>query len=121
MKKITAAQLRRLGACKEQLARFEALFPKGVVPTRALCLAHARDFSWEWAAARLLPTSALVAYNAARASAWTTCEAARAPAQAAYNAACASAWTTYEAAGVSAQAAYNAARAPAWADAAGLK
>jgi hypothetical protein len=98
MRKITVARLRKLGACAEQIEKFAELFPRGIMPTRALCLEHTAVFNWDWAAEHLLP----------------------APALAAYDAAIASAWAAYEAAGAPAWAAYKAARASAWADAAGL-
>ena len=78
--KVTAKLLRSRGACKEQVALFAKLFPRGAEPTEALCRAHAAEFTWEWAALNLLSASAWNACDEARASAWN-----------AYDEACASA------------------------------
>jgi hypothetical protein len=53
--KITARLLKTKGACKGQVAKFTELFPKGVEVTEALCVIHAQDFDWNWAAYNLLP------------------------------------------------------------------
>lgn len=52
---ITTALLRRRGACFEQLARFEQLFPDGIRVTVANCVLHAEEFSWAWATYNLVP------------------------------------------------------------------
>lgn len=62
--KITVALLKKKRACASQLTRFAELFPDGVDVTEALCVAHARDFDWDWAAARLLPRKAYADYEA---------------------------------------------------------
>ena len=67
--KITVKLLKAKGACAEQVAIFKTLFPNGVEPTEALCLAHAQTFGWHWAAANLLPAPARKAYNEAFATA----------------------------------------------------
>ena len=53
--KITARLLKFKGACKEQVEKFKELFPDGVEVTESLCVIHAQDFNWDWAAYNLLP------------------------------------------------------------------
>jgi cyclopropane fatty-acyl-phospholipid synthase-like methyltransferase len=83
-KLITVETLRRLHACTDQVKKFAELFPNGVEPTLELCVKHAADFDWSWAACNLLTASARAQYDAACASAWAQ-----------YDAACASAWAQY--------------------------
>ena len=90
--KITAELLTRKGACKEQVDKFCDLFPEGVEPTRELCIAHANDFDWRWAAEHLLSASAAKAYEEACAPAVKAYNEARASAAKAYDEALASAW-----------------------------
>jgi len=85
-------------ACANQVRRFKKLFPKGVKVTKAVCLKHAQDFGWDWAAWNLLSAPAWEAYLKARA-----------PALEAYLKATAQAWETYKNAEV-----YEKATAPAW-------
>jgi hypothetical protein len=65
MVKITAKLLTRKGVCESQLNKFIALFPDGVEPTRELCVAHANDFNFSWAAQYLLSPPARKAYSEA--------------------------------------------------------
>jgi hypothetical protein len=53
-KTITLAQLSQLGACEDQLNKFQELFGESVILTPALA-AYAAEFDWDWAAWRLLP------------------------------------------------------------------
>ena len=96
---ITARLLEQHNACKEQMALFRELFPKGSPRSRKAALAaairHADKFDWIWAARRLLSPPALRAYKEAIA-----------PAERAYNEATAAA-----------ERAYNEARAPAFVNA----
>jgi len=56
--KITAKLLRKHGACKDQVALFEKLWPKGASVTRANALKAAENrFDLNWLADRLLPTA----------------------------------------------------------------
>ena len=98
--KITYAQLRQLGACKDHLVEFERRFGASVEVTERVCVEHASVFDWDWAASKLLTSAAREAY-----------EAAVAPAALAI----ASAREEYEAAVASAREAYEAARATAFA------
>jgi hypothetical protein len=68
--KITAELLIRKGACSAQIDKFWDMFPEGVEPTRELCIAHANDFEWGWAAAHLLSLHARKTYDETTASAW---------------------------------------------------
>ena len=52
--KITKALLVRKHACRGQVDLFAELFPEGVVITESICLAHATEFDWDWAARKLL-------------------------------------------------------------------
>ena len=98
--KITKALLIRKHACRGQVDLFAELFPEGVVITESICLAHATEFDWDWAAKKLLRPPARKACDEAMAPAWKACveayELARkacdeacAPAQKACNEACA--------------------------------
>ena len=112
---VTLAQLRKAGACADQVDPFRRMFGKSVELTEALAVEHAALFNWDWGAANLLSTPARQAYEAATAPARQAYEAATAPARQAYKAARASAWQAYEAARASAWQAYEAARASAFA------
>ena len=52
--KVTLKQLKRLKACKDQYDLFAALGLDGVKITEELCIKHAQDFDWDWAAHNLL-------------------------------------------------------------------
>ena len=103
MKTLSLSDLKTAGACSSQVALFRKLFgTKPVEVTEALCIAHASEFSWGWAAAHFLSAPAWKAYAEAYA-----------PAQKAYNEACASAWKAYAEACAAAQKAYDEAYAAA--------
>ena len=51
---ITAKQLRKHGACSAQYELFVRLFGDEVIVTKELCIKHAQDFDWFWAATVLL-------------------------------------------------------------------
>ena len=68
--KITLVQLRKKRACASQLAKFESLFGDSVVVTRELCIRHAADFDFDWAAEHLLSAPAWAEYRRARAPAF---------------------------------------------------
>jgi hypothetical protein len=55
---VTAQTLRSLGSCDTYVLRFRRLWPDGTVITPELCLAHAREFDWHWAAYNLLQAPA---------------------------------------------------------------
>ena len=111
--KITVKKLKALGACKDQVKLFQDLFGPSVVVTEALCIQHAQEFSWGWAAQNFLSAPALKAYDKAIASARKAYAKAIAPASKAYQEATASAWKTYQEATASAWKTYTKAAAPA--------
>ena len=83
-KTISVAKLRKLGACQSQVAKFKEIFgDKSVAVTVELCVAHAQDFNWDWAAGNVLTASAKAEYNRVAASA-----------MAEYNRVVAPAWAT---------------------------
>ena len=72
--KITKALLIRKHACRGQVDLFAELFPEGVVITESICLAHAAEFDWDWAARKLLRPPAWKACDEACAPAWKACD-----------------------------------------------
>jgi hypothetical protein len=64
---VTYRMLVSKGACVAQRDKFCQLYPNGVIITRELCVKHATDFDWNWAARNLLSGSARDAYLAVRA------------------------------------------------------
>ena len=81
---VTTAKLRDLGACRDQVDLFVALFGESVEVTKALCIEHAQKFNWNWAAKNLLPKTARAEYDHATASAWDEYDHAKASARAEY-------------------------------------
>ena len=69
IKLLTSVQVAKAGASDEMVARFERMFPQGVVPSVAICKSYASSFDWDWAAQNLLPPKGLVRYKAATARA----------------------------------------------------
>ena len=67
--KITKALLISKHACRGQVDLFAELFPEGVVITESICLAHATEFDWDWAARKLLRPPAREACDEAMAPA----------------------------------------------------
>ena len=67
---VTLKQLDKLDACTGPRNLFEKLFGASVEITKDLCLKHASDFDWAWAADNLLGASARAEYDKACASAW---------------------------------------------------
>ena len=82
--KITIRQLKKLKACQSQLDLFISSGLDGVEITVELCIKHAQDFDWNWAATRLLSRPAWAEYNRVTA-----------PARAEYNRVAASARAEY--------------------------
>lgn len=66
MAKITTLQLGDKLACKEQIERFEDLFGEEVEVTLELCIKHATDFDWWWAAAHLLSSEQMALWSIKR-------------------------------------------------------
>lgn len=61
--KITYTLLLYKGACREQRRLFALLFPEGVEITPELCVQHANDFDWTWAAENLLTKAAYITFT----------------------------------------------------------
>ena len=92
---VTLKQLDKLDACTGPRNLFEKLFGASVEITKDLCLKHASDFDWAWAADNLLGASARAEYDKVCASAWAEYDKVCAPAWAEYDKVCASAWAEY--------------------------
>ena len=103
---LTLAQLRKAGACASELNRLKIIFGISVVITEELCVDHAGDCNWDWAARHLLSRPALAEYNHVTAAAWVEYTRVTAPALAEYNRVTAPA-----------RAEYNRVTATAWANA----
>ena len=86
--KITKALLISKHACRGQVDLFAELFPEGVVITESICLAHATEFDWDWAARKLLRPPARKACVEAMAPARKACDEAYALAWKAWDEAC---------------------------------
>jgi len=114
--KITSRKLKLLGACRPQIALFKELGGDTKKITRALCLKHASQFNWTWAAQHLLSPPACAEYERVRAPAWVEYERVQAPAWAEYKRVQAPAWAEYERMQASAWAEYKRVEAPAWAE-----
>ena len=89
---ITLQQLKDKDACTPQLLLFKETFGKSVTLTEELCIKHAQDFDWSWAAYNLLSAPARKVYNETSESAWKVYDKTRAPAQKVYNETLASAF-----------------------------
>ena len=123
--KITKALLIRKHACRGQVDLFAELFPEGVVITESICLAHATEFDWDWAARKLLRpparkacVEAMAPARKARDEAYALARKARDEAYALAREAYALAWKPYKDACVIAQKACDEACALAFARAA---
>ena len=121
---VKLSDLEKAGACKDQVTLFEHYFGAKLRLTRKICLRHAGDFDFDWAAQNLLPAPAwraydeavapaLEAYKEAVAPALEAYKEAVAPAQKAYDEAMAPAWRAYDEAVAPARKAYDEATAPA--------
>ena len=102
---ITLRKLKAKRACQVQLDKFKELFGSKVEITLELCIKHAQDFNFNWAADDLLSASALAEYQRVRAPAWAEYQRVRAPA-----------WAEYQRVTASAYAEYDRVKAPAYAE-----
>jgi hypothetical protein len=85
---ITAAQLRKAGACREQVDMFTSLFGDSAVITLDLAVQHAGVFDWDWATGLLTPP-ARAEYDKVCAAAVAEYDKVCAPARAEYGKVCA--------------------------------
>ena len=67
---LTYQTLAEKGACLEQCDLFRELFGESVEVTEDLCESVYDRFSWDWAAARLVPCDVLDEYKRARQPSW---------------------------------------------------
>ena len=79
-KTITLAQLRKLGACKDQVALFKVTFGSSVEVTVEAAVEHADKFDFDWAAGKLLSAPARAEYEKVCAAALAEYEKVCAPA-----------------------------------------
>jgi hypothetical protein len=96
--KVSAAILRRMAACKEQVDVFHTIFGTATVSiTETLCVEHANKFNWDWAANNLLPAPLYADYKAKITPLYADYEAKRAPLDADYRAKIAPLYADYKA------------------------
>ena len=91
-KTLTVETLKSKKACQPQIDLFRSLFGDSVEVTEELCVKHAQDFNWDWAADTLLSESAREDYYKATGPALKVYNKATAPALKVYIKATASAW-----------------------------
>ena len=84
MKTVSIRKLKLLGACTQQVELFHQLFGDRCTVSVDLCVAHAAQFDWSWAAQKLLSATACRAYPEAYATACRVCDEALATAGKAY-------------------------------------
>jgi hypothetical protein len=72
MRKLTLKTLIAKGACKDQVDLFKAAFGGRVDVTVALCVKHAGQFDWSWAARNLLSEAGRADYVQEAAQAWAS-------------------------------------------------
>jgi hypothetical protein len=80
MRELTIKTLIAKGACKDQVELFKAAFGDSVDVTVTLCVEHAGQFNWSWAAHNLLSKAGRTDYERAVAVARSDYERARAEA-----------------------------------------
>ena len=93
---ITLRKLKAKRACQVQLDKFKELFGSKVEITLELCIKHAHDFNFNWAADNLLSASALAEYQRVTASAWAEYQRVTASAYAEYQRVTAPALAEYD-------------------------
>ena len=81
---ITLRQIDAKGACQDQRDKFKEIFGSQVEVTLDLCIKHAQDFDFNWAANHLLSSTARAEYARVRAPAWAEYERVTASAEAEY-------------------------------------
>jgi len=95
--KITLKQLRRLGACINQVELFKATFGAKVEITEAVCKEHGSKFDTDWLAAKLFSPELLNEYEAKCAPFLKEYQVKCAPLYAEYQAKCAPLYAEYQA------------------------
>ena len=116
MTKLTSRKLKLLGACSSQIALFKELGRDTKEITLALCVKHASQFDWNWAAKHLLSPPALAEYERVKAPALAEYKRVEAPALAKYERVEAPALAEYKRVEAPALAEYERVKAPALAE-----
>ena len=114
--RITYAQLRASGACRDQLALFKRKFGDSVEVTVQLAESVANEFDWDWVASKLLKAPAWDEYYRVTAAAWDEYERVTAAAWAEYYRVTAPAWDEYKRVKAAARAECERVTAAAWAE-----
>ena len=114
--RITYAQLRASGACRDQLALFKRKFGDSVEVTVQLAESVANEFDWDWVASKLLKAPAWDEYERVTAAAWDEYERVTAAAWAEYYRVTAPAWDEYKRVKAAARAECERVTAAAWAE-----
>ena len=114
--RITYAQLRASGACRDQLALFKRKFGDSVEVTVQLAESVANEFDWDWVASKLLKAPAWDEYYRVTAAAWDEYERVTAAAWAEYYRVTAPAFAEYDRVRAAALAEYERVTAAAWAE-----
>ena len=70
MKTVSLRKLKLLGACTQQVDLFHQLFGDRCAVSVELCVVHAAQFDWSWAAQELLSAQARKAWDEAKARAF---------------------------------------------------
>ena len=96
MKTVSLRKLKLLGACTQQVYLFRQMFGDRCTVSVDLCVAHAAQFDWYWAAQELLSAPARRAYDEAVAPARRAYDEAVAPARRARDEAYAPACKAYD-------------------------
>ena len=96
METVPLRELKLLGACTRQVELFHQLFGDRCTVSVDLCVAHAAQFDWSWAAQKLLSAPAYRAYDEAYATARKAYDEAIAPACKACDEAYATACKAYD-------------------------
>jgi hypothetical protein len=110
---VSVRLLRCKRACTEQVEKFKELFGAQTIDvTVELCVKHAQDFDWDWAADNLLPETLRAEYYAKAAPLEAKYEAKRAPLWAEYDAKIAPLEAEYNAKVAPLEAEYNAKDVP---------
>ena len=93
--KITVKQLKKLGACKNQVVLFQSIFGESVTLTKEVVKEHGHKFDVDWLAHKLLTHTQIIDYEAKRTLLYADYEAKCAPLWADYLAKCAPLWADY--------------------------
>ena len=114
-RELTLTHLIDANACSKQRELFQDTFGDSVTVTEELCLKHADDFEWSWAAENLLTTPARAEYDKVTTPARAECDKVKGAAWAEYDKVTDSAWAEYDKVRTAAWAEYDKVKASAFA------